>query len=184
MANILERLALLSAGSGPRNRRGTHDRFVVEDLLVALGWIRKAHVVELLLVKYAGQDMHTPELLRMLVKRWESQAKIYKLDGEQIDSLCLLAVAEHMDDRRCTHCKGTGEVMRERKGTRLPVVCPSCGGNGRYHYSGRKKAEAVGIHKNTWRDRRIDRLYNRMLGSLGTWESYGRRHLNRSLSPN
>jgi RNase P subunit RPR2 len=181
LSNILERLALLAAQGGPRNRSGNADRFVIEDLLIALGWLGKTHVVELLLVKYAGQDMHTPELLRMLDKRWHQQAAQYRLDEEQIESLCLLAVAEHMDDRRCTHCRGTGEVMRERKGTRLPVVCPSCGGNGRYHYSGRKKAEAVGIHKNTWRDRRIDRLYNRMLGSLGTWESYGRKRLNKYL---
>jgi hypothetical protein len=181
MANILERLSLLSSGGGPRNRQGTHDRFVVEDILVALGWIRKAHVVELLLVKYAGQAVHTPELLRMLDKRWHHQAARYRLDDEQVESMCLLVIAEHMDDRRCTHCRGTGEVMRERKGRRMPVVCPSCAGNGRYRYSGRKKAEAVGIHKNTWRDRRIDTLYNRMLHSLSTWESYGRKRLTQSL---
>jgi len=172
---------MLSAGGGPRNRAGCADRFVIEDLLIGLGWIKKPHVVEMLLAKYGGHGLHTPELIRALHVRWAGHAKRYRLDACQVDDLMLLAIAEHFDDRRCSHCKGTGEVMRERKGMRRPVVCPSCGGNGRYRYSGRKKAESVGIHKNTWRDRKIDSLYNRILLSLGSWESYGRRRLNRAM---
>lgn len=182
MANILERLALLSTGSGPRNKSLSADRFCVEDLTVALGWVGKPHVVELLLVKYSGHEINTPALINALHVRWERQAAKYRMTGEKFEDLCLLALAEHMDDRRCTHCKGTGEILREMKGSKRPVVCPSCGGNGRYRYSGRTKSSAVGIHKNTWRDRKLDKLYFRMLSSLESWESYGRRRVARAMA--
>ena len=181
MGSILERLSLLATSGGPRNNGASHDRFVVEDLMVALGWLSKPHIVELMMVKYGGHEISTPELLRMLHKRWQREASRYRLDGEQIDDLCVLALAEHLDDRRCTHCKGTGEIMKRSEAGGKLVVCPSCGGNGRYRYSGRMKATAVGVHKNTWRDRHLDRLYNRMLASLSAWESYGTRKMRAAL---
>jgi hypothetical protein len=181
MADVLERLALLSGSGGPRNRAGSAGRFVIEDLLIGLGWIKKRHVVEMLLVKYGGQPIEMDETLRMLDKRWHQQAATYRLSNDQIEDLCRLAIAEHLDDRRCGHCRGTGEIMRTVKGSKRPMVCPSCGGNGCYRYSGRAKAKALGIHKNTWRDRKLDKVYGRMLQSLSAWESWGRRRMNQHL---
>lgn len=182
MAEVLERLGLLATSGGPRNRRGLRvNQWIVEDLMIALGWIGKRHVVELLMVKYAGQEFRTPELLRMMRARWGGQGARYKLTDEQMDALCLLALAEHFDSRCCGHCKGTGTVTRESKGSIKPTTCPSCWGTGRYRYSIRSKASAIGIHKNTWGARRMDLLYNRMLNSLSSWESYGRRRLKKAL---
>ena len=181
MTDVFEKMALLAGSGGPRNKSDSGDHFIIEDLLVGLGWLGKRHVVEMLLVKYGGQPIEMEETLRMLDLRWHKKAAEYRLDAEQIEDLCKLAIAEHLDDRRCTHCKGTGEIVRTVKGAKMPVVCPSCGGSGRYRYSGRTKAKALRIHKNTWRDRRLDKVYNQMLQSLSAWESWGRRRMKRHL---
>jgi hypothetical protein len=175
-------MALLATGGGPRNRHGLRvDQWIVEDLMVALGWIGKSHVVELLLAKYGGQDARTQKVLHMMRKRWGPHGVRYKLTPKQMDELCLLALAEHLDPRCCGHCKGTGVVVRETKGSIRPVTCPSCWGNGRFRYSIRRKAFVIGIHKNTWGNRRIEALYTRILSSLSSWESYGWRRLRKSL---
>lgn len=177
----LERFSLLTRSSGPRNRTNCANRFTVEDLLIGLGWIQKPHVSDLLLLKYASHGDKMDPIIERMVIRWRKNAPDYKLSDKQMEALCQLALAEHLDPRSCTHCKGTGEIKREHAGRVMPVVCPSCWGTGRYRYSGRRKALALQIHKNTWNARGLEPFYRRMLQGLHAWETYGVRRLNRYL---
>lgn len=178
--DVRERLGMLAAGNGPRNRPGRQG-LTAEDLMTALGWIGKAHVTDMLLARYAGHEQ-IPDLVRMMMARWAHNGCRYKLDEDQMKDLCELAIQEHFDPRTCDHCKGTGVTIKTSKsGGILPVVCPSCWGTGRYRYSIRRKAGAVRIDKNTWGNRKLETLYRRMLNSLSSWETYGCRRIHRVL---
>lgn len=170
MSRILERLALLT-GRGPRNNsRFVADRFVLEDLLIAMGWIGKNHITSGILAKYTGEGF-PPALLSAMKHRWGMHAKRLKLNDGQFESLCRVAITEHFDPVICPTCKGVGEKARWHKGRFKPLPCPNCNGSGHKPFSTRAKSKALGIHKNTWKARNIDVIYGRMLGTLSSWES-------------
>lgn len=175
MSRNLERFARLTT-SGPRNRKGrTPDQFVLEDLLVALGWIGKAHVADGILAKYTGGEEIPPALFQAVRSRWRVPSRKHRLSAEEFDALCLLAISEHFNSRTCKACHGTGLSFRWHKGKYKPFSCAQCDGTGRRPFSVRSKAKAVGIHKNTWGQRDLENLYQRMLDSLRTWETHGSR---------
>lgn len=177
MRNPFEKFGLL-VGRGPRNQQGKRpDQFVLEDLLVALGWIGKRHVSDGILAKYTGTGDLPPALLDAVMHRWHVPSRHYKLTSNQFEALCRLAVTEHFDPTICPVCRGTAEQWRYRKGRYVPIICPECMGTGHKPFSIRAKARALAIHKNTWMQRGIDRLYGRMLDSLHTWETHGRRKI-------
>ena len=175
MSRTLERFGQL-AGQGPRNKPGRRpDQFVLEDLLVALGWIGKPHVADGLLAKYSGSDRLPQALINAVETRWKIPSRKYKLTNSQFSALCRLAITEHFDPTLCNVCQGTKEYMRWHKGTHKRIVCQGCGGTGKKPFSLRSKARALDIHKNTWGSRHLETLYQRMLDSLHQWETHGRR---------
>lgn len=173
----LERFGML-ATSGPRNQssRGP-DQFVLEDLLIALGWIQKRHVADSLLAKYTSTGELPPTLLEAVQRRWRIPSRDYKLTEKQFLALCHLAITEHFDPKICPRCRGTGERMRWHKGQLKPLNCPECSGKGRQPFSLRAKSRALNIDKATWGNRKLEQLYERMQKSLHAWETHGRRRI-------
>ena len=175
MSRNLERFGRL-ATSGPRNTSSRRpDQFVLEDLLIALGWIGKRHVSDGMLSKYTGTGEMPTTLIDAVRSRWKVPSRRYKLTDVEFEALVRLAITEHFDARTCHHCHGTGTTYRWHKRKYKPFSCPDCWGSGRKPFSVRAKARALGVHKNTWGLRDLEALYQRMLDSLSTWETHGRR---------
>lgn len=167
---------------GPRNRSDVgSDRMVLEDLLIALGWIHKKHVSDGLLAKYTLTGEIPESLVDALKTRWRLASADYKLTDTQFDALCRLAIAEHFDPKRCSHCQGQMEYFVWTKGKHKRVVCPTCLGTGVMPFPTKTRSKAIKIDVKTWHRRDLETLYMRMLVCLGSWESYGRRRIAKAL---
>ena len=130
MSRNLERFGRL-ATSGPRNTSSRRpDQFVLEDLLIALGWIGKRHVSDGMLSKYTGTGEMPTTLIDAVRSRWKVPSRRYKLTDVEFEALVRLAITEHFDARTCHHCHGTGTTYRWHKGKYKPFSCPTAGAAG------------------------------------------------------
>lgn len=178
---MLERFGRLTT-RGPRNRSGmSPDRLVLEDLLIALGWIGKRHVSDGLLAKYTMSGEAPNSLIEALKKRWRLASIAHRLTEQQFDLMCRLAVSEFFDPNTCRTCKGNMESFRWHKGKYKRITCPTCLGTGVSPFPMSFRSRSICIDVKTWKRRELDNLYHRMLVSLGAWESYGRRRMAKAL---
>lgn len=172
--NPAELLACITARAAPLERLpSANGRITQEDVLHSLGTIRHPGAVLLARVKFAGQQGFVKELDRMfwmavvdmsVVECWPYPQKLK--GSEFYRNLGRLALAETISPNTCPWCGGRARALQ---GTKI-IVCDACDGFGRRRYSGRTRAEILGMPWETFRSPWASR-YHRVQCLADSWES-------------
>lgn len=129
---------LTARGIDPLKPMGGIPEITQADVATCLRACDKAETA-LIMAKYAGGDKSSfrPYWLRHVF------SQPWFLSDEVIERIADLALEEHLTGLICKACGGVGAVKNDA----LSVVCESCQGLGRKHWSGRSMAKHVGVSR-------------------------------------
>ena len=151
MSDIREALSLLVPGAIDIEHTPTADTQAREMLMGALAAIRPQWAADLLLAKYAndaGARRSVEIGLLYDMSGWYVTKPGHK--AGTLQTLCAMAVTEHLSAPQCQHCKGTGLDYQLIDSALSECACAACYGRGRVEYTDAERAAMTGLDWLSW----------------------------------
>ena len=151
MSDIREALSLLVPGAIDIEHTPTADTQAREMLMGALAAIRPQWAADLLLAKYTddAKARRSVEIgLLYDMSGWYSTKPGHK--AGTLQSLCSMAVTEHLSAPLCPACKGTGSDYQMIDQAVTPCACAACYGRGRVDYTDAERAALTRLEWVAW----------------------------------
>ena len=151
MSSIREALSLLVPGAIDLEHTPTADTRAREMLMGALAAIRPQWAADLLLCKYANDESARRSVeigLLYDMSGWYTTKPGHK--AGTLQTLCAMAVTEHLSAPLCQACKGTGNDYQMIDQAVTPCACAACFGRGRVEYTDEERAAMTGLDWVQW----------------------------------
>jgi|GEM_PF-2137529 len=129
-------------------------------------------------IKFCGDESVIPNLRAAIVYKMlrDSVRGDFDLSMRIARGLALTAVIQATIGPLCHCCRGTGIMIT----TNSASDCGACKGTGRVPMTQARAAELAGVHRNTYA-KKYERIVNRYVSELESYESQGFSHIRRRL---